>query len=159
MSFDWNALFAAAGAEPRAAAKTLAQRGVHLTVGRLDPGGTRLRLDVLSLGPLGIHDLEDALGVPGLAWISSAIPIDRIEAVRAAVREQRAGYYADPMVFVGEILRARPTLEHIVRTIVQTVGLGGAAVAPAGSGGVVVIVGTPVGPDAVEPLSQWARAL
>jgi len=157
VALNWDEMFAAAGAEPRAAAKTLAERGVHLTLGRLD--GTRLRLEVLSLGPLALHDLEDSLGIPGLAWLSQAIPVDRVDALRAAVRDGQAAYYADPVAFVGEALRGRPALERIVRTIARTVGLGGAAVAPTGSGGVVVITGTPVDAGAVDSLSRWARAL
>ena len=154
---DWNALFAAAGTEPRAAAKSLARGGVHLTLGK--PEGSRLKLEVLSLGPWAIHDLEDQLGIPGLAWLSQAIPIDRVEALRAAVRDRQGGYYEDPIAFVGEALRGRPFLERVVRRIVDTVGLGGAAVAPTGSGGVAIVVGAGVDRSTVDPLSRWAQQL
>ena len=154
---DFDTLFATAGTEPRAAAKSLAQHGVHLTIGK--PDGARLRLEVLSLGPWAIHDLEDQLGIPGLAWLSQAIPIDRVEALRAAVRDRQSGYYEDPIAFVGEALRGRPFLERLVRRIVDTVGLGGAAVAPTGSGGVAIVVGAGVNRDTVDPLSRWAQQL
>jgi hypothetical protein len=159
VAIDWDDLFASAGAELRAAAKKLAERGVHLTVGHLEPGGARLRLDLLSAGPFAIYNLENSLGVPGLALLAQAIPIDRVEALRAAVRDHRAAYYADPVVFVGAALRAWPALEGLLRGISRTVGLGGAAVAPTGSGGVAVIVGAPVDRTAVDSLSRWAMAL
>src|ERR1043165_710114 len=103
----WEETFARAGTELRAAAPVLAQAGLHLSIARADAEKRSVQIELLGAGRSLWSMLEQALGLAGLVHRAAAVPLDRVEAIAAAIRDGRAAYYDDPVAFIGDWLRER----------------------------------------------------
>jgi hypothetical protein len=148
-----------AGADPKVVGQRLQALGAHLCLCHPDATRRQVRIELIGSAAGLFARLEERLGMFGLAARAQAVPVDRVLALRLAVGEARAGFYPDPVGFVGEALERRPALVVMIRGLVRLLDLGGAAVAPSAPGGAVCLVGRAVGPDAVASLVAFGARL